>query len=152
MKYVIDSNILIDMKHFYPKVFPNLWIKMNELINNNEIISVKEALNELTARNDFISEWATSNEVIFKEPEKEEYQIIKEILAKHKELLRNEVIASGRAIADPFLIAKAKKENATLITNETLTPNAHKIPNICQEYEVSFFNLEDFMLNEGWQF
>ena len=55
MKYVIDSSILIDMKFFYPQIFPFLWEKMTELIASNELISVKEAYNEIAGRDDFIS-------------------------------------------------------------------------------------------------
>jgi hypothetical protein len=152
MKYVIDSNILIDMKHFYPKIFRSLWNKMDELIASNEMISVKEAYNELTSRNDFISKWAEENESIFIAPNAEEYTTITEIMTKHKELVRNESIGSGRAVADPFLIAKAKALNSILITNETHVPNAHKIPNVCDEYKITVMNLEEFMTNEGWRF
>ena len=152
MKYVIDSNILIDMKHFYPQIFTSFWNKMNELIASNEMISVKEAYNELTSRNDFISKWAEENELIFATPNADEYTTVTEIMTKHKELVKNESINGGRAVADPFLIAKAKATNSILITNETLTPNAHKIPNICDEYKIRVMNLEEFMSNEGWQF
>lgn len=152
MKYVIDSSILIEMKNYYPEIFPTLWGKMNELISANEMISVKEAYNELTARNDFISEWVVANEQIFEEPEAEEYETVIEIMEKHKELVRNDSISGGRAVADPFLIAKARAKNSILITNETFTPNAHKIPNVCAEYKVQVKNLKEFMIDEGWQF
>ena len=152
MKYVIDSNILIDMKHFYPQIFPSLWNKMNELIADNEMISVKEAFNELTSRNDFISRWAEENEQIFAVPNADEFSTVTEIMTKHKELVRNESISGGRAVADPFLIAKAKAMNSILISNETFTPNAHKIPNVCKEYNITVMNLEEFMTNEGWNF
>jgi hypothetical protein len=152
MKYVIDSNILIDMKHFYPDIFKSLWDKMNKLVNENELISVKEAYNEISARNDFISDWAEIHKEIFPIPEAEEYATITEIMSHHKELVKNGSISGGKAVADPFLVAKAKATNAILITNETFIVNAHKIPNVCQEYDVKFMNLKEFMNNEGWQF
>ena len=73
-------------------------------------------------------------------------------MAKHKELVKNDSIAGGRPVADPFLIAKAKAKNSILITNETYTPNAHKIPNICDELHVRYMSLEQFMSNECWEF
>jgi hypothetical protein len=142
MKYVIDSNILIDMKHFYPRIFPALWNKMNVLV----------ASNELTSRNDFISEWAEENETIFVTPNADEFITVTEIMSKHRELVKNDSISGGRAVADPFLIAKAKATKSILITNETFTPNAHKIPNVCKEYDITVMNLEEFMVNEEWQF
>jgi hypothetical protein len=152
MKYVIDSNILINMKHFYPEVFKSLWDKMNDLVTTNEMISVKEAYNEITARNDFITEWADIHKKIFSIPEAEEYATITEIMTRHKELVRNDSVSGGKAVADPFLIAKAKATNSILVTNETFIVNAHKIPNVCQEYNVKVMNLKEFMINEGWQF
>ena len=73
-------------------------------------------------------------------------------MSRHKELVRNGSISGGKAVADPFLIAKAKATNSILITNETFIVNAHKIPNICLEYGIQYMNLEEFMINEGWQF
>lgn len=152
MKYVIDSSVLIDMKHFYPRIFPSLWVKINELVKAKNLISVREAYNEIIERDDFLSEWAKENEQIFDNPSSEEYKTISDIMAKHKELVKNDSIRGGKPVADPFLIAKAFYHKSILITNESLTPNAHKIPNICKELDVNYMNLEKFMINEGWEF
>lgn len=152
MKYVIDSSAIIDMKHFYPNIFPSIWKKINELVKNIEIISVKEAYHEITGRADFLSEWAKENESIFEIPTEDEYKTVSYIMSKHKELVRNDSISGGRHVADPFLIAKAFSKNLILITNETFTPNGHKIPNVCKELNVKYLSLEEFMTNEGWEF
>ena len=69
MKYVIDSSVILDMKHYYPEIFKELWEKFNELVRTEQIISVKEAYNEITGREDFLSKWAEKNKEIFHEPE-----------------------------------------------------------------------------------
>ena len=152
MKYVIDSSVIIDMKHYYPEIFLSLWSKFNVLVESKEIISVKEAFNEITGRDDFLSKWAEENEELFETPGSDEYKIISEIMKKHKELVRNESILSGKPVADPFLIAKAYSKKLILLTNETYIKNAHKIPNVCEEYDIKVMNLKKFMLNEKWEF
>jgi len=125
---------------------------MDELVVLNEMMSVKEVYNEIAGRNDFISIWAEKNKNIFATPEAAEYPIITEIMLKHKELVKYESITSGKAAADPFLIAKAKVTGSILITNETFIPNAHKIPNVCKEYNIKCINLKEFMVEEKWRF
>lgn len=152
MKYVIDSSVIIDMKHYYPDIFKELWDKFNILVSSEEIISVREAYNEITGREDFLSDWAEKNKEIFYEPEGEEYTKVTEILTNHKELVKKDSLVGGKPVADPFLIAKAYSKKLILLTNETYTKNAHKIPNVCEEYGIQTMNLKEFMMNENWAF
>ncbi len=85
MKYVFDSSSLIKMKHIYPKIFPSLWKLMDQYAEGRDIISVSEVYNEVSLKSDIISDWAIKNKSIFEIPEAEEYDTIKDILAKHKE-------------------------------------------------------------------
>ncbi|WP_094545731.1 DUF4411 family protein [Petroclostridium xylanilyticum] len=61
-------------------------------------------------------------------------------------------LLSGKPVADPFVIAKAKIIDGTVITNEANKPNGAKIPNICERFNVKCINLEQFMEVEGWSF
>ena len=67
-------------------------------------------------------------------------------------LIRKKETLEGRPVADPFLVAKAKVENTTLVTQEERRENAAKIPNVCEHFGVQYTNLEGFMEREGWQF
>jgi hypothetical protein len=52
------------------------------------------------------------------------------------------------AVADPWLIAKAKTLGATVVTHEVLAPLGSKkvkIPNICREFGVEFCNTFDLL-------
>jgi hypothetical protein len=53
---------------------------------------------------------------------------------------------------DPFVIAKAAVDGRTVVTMEALKPQAAKIPNICQHFNVPCLSLEEFMIKEGWEF
>jgi hypothetical protein len=41
---------------------------------------------------------------------------------------------------------------ATVITMETLKPNAADIPNICEHFGISWLTLQGFMEAESWTF
>jgi hypothetical protein len=67
-------------------------------------------------------------------------------------LIEKKKILSGKPVADPFLVAKAKIEEATLVTQEMFKKDAAKIPNVCKHFDIPCTNLEGFMEKEGWQF
>ena len=43
-------------------------------------------------------------------------------------------------------------EGRTVVTMESLKPNAARIPNICEHFGVRCMDLEEFMEAEGWKF
>ncbi len=152
MKYVFDAGPFIDCRYYFPSVFKSYWNKLNQLAKDRKIISVREVYNEILQGSDTISEWAIQNESIFEIPTENEFKIVKAILSKHKELIRNISFNAGTPVADPFIIAKAKVNDLSVVTQEIYRDNAHKIPNICKELNVPYITLEEFMINEGWEF
>ena len=58
----------------------------------------------------------------------------------------------GGAFADPFIIAKAKINNAIIVTQEKYKENSAKIPNICKEFNIKYVDLEGFLNLEKLQF
>jgi len=152
LKYVFDSGPFIASINYYPSIFKKFWLGINQLVNEKNIISVREVFRKITRLQNTLSEWAKQNEEIFEEPLKEEFEIVKSILKNHKELIENRKITGGLPVADPFIIAKAKTNNLIVVTQELYKENAHKIPNICREIDVKYMTLEEFMINEGWEF
>ena len=152
MSYLIDASSLINFKHYYEEIFSSLWQSLEELVNNNELFSVREVFNEVSRQDDKVVEWCKKHKQIFLIPDEVELKLVSDILSKHKELIKKKNILSGSPDADPFLIAVARNRNYKLITEEKLTPNAHKIPNICMEMGVEFLSLKDFMIELGWKF
>jgi len=57
-------------------------------------------------------------------------------------------------VADPWLIAKCKTMNATLVTKEVLAKGAKKvkIPNICEIFEVKYMQTHEMIRALGVQF
>jgi len=155
--YVFDTNSLsVILKHYYPERFPSLWIKLNEMLINGDIKLVRESYNEIMKlnANDRPAKWAQENRKLFSTPSVEELQFVNKIfeVAHFQKLIEKKKILSGRPAADPFVIAKAKFENAIVVTEEVYKENAAKIPNVCEHFEVECINLEDFMQKENWKF
>lgn len=155
--YVFDTNSLsVLFDNFYLDRFPSLWEKFDELLLGGRIISVREVYNEIIRRDrdTRLVEWAKNQREFFVQPSVEEMQFVGKIfdVPHFRTLIRKRETLVGTPVADPFLIAKAKVENRLLVTQETLKPNAAKIPNVCDHFGIRHINLEGFMEREGWQF
>ena len=94
------------------------------------------------------------NREIFTSPTAIEARFIREIYAvRHfQHNIERKKIERGGLNADPFVIAKAAVNYDTVVTLERERPNAVKIPNICQHFNIPCFDLEQFMEAERWQF
>jgi len=157
MKYVFDNNTLtVIFRHYYYNRFPSFWEKFNNLIENKEIISVREVRREIESlnRGDNLDEWVKKNPVFFEEPTTKELQFITTIysIIHFQQNLEKKKLLHGGAFADPFIIAKAKINNAIVVTQEQYKDNATKIPNICKYFNIECFDLEGFLKNENWEF
>ena len=151
-KYVFDSGPFINLKNYPADVFSSLWTNLTQLIKDGEIVSSSEVLKEIGNYDDEIADWAKTNKQIFIKPSIEEQILVQQILAKHPDLVKEEAILLGKPYADPFVIAQAKSHNCTLVHSEKLKPNAHKIPNVCQDFDVKEISLFEFFRKEKWTF
>ena len=92
---------------------------------------------------------------MFVTPGAEELAIVRKIFAeKHfQTMIRKQERLQGKPVADPFVIARAKfLGEACVVTSEKPTPNAAKIPNVCEKFDVEWTDLEGFMERERWRF
>jgi len=152
MKYVIDSSSLINLKFYYTDIFESFWENFNELVSTGTVISVREVFHEVLERDDFLSQWAKHNTSMFQTPSASEMEIVRKIMNAHKELVKQNSFKYGKPVADPFIIAKAVIEDSTVITEEKMIKGAHKIPNICEEFNVRSIPFYNFMKEQGWVF
>ena len=67
-------------------------------------------------------------------------------------MIRKKERLKGKPVADPFVIARAKILNASVVTQEKKADNAAKIPNACEHFGIDCINLEGFMEEENWTF
>ena len=153
MKYVIDTNALRTFfRFYYRQVTPELYDNLDKMIKNNELISVKEVYNEMERQHqkdsDILKELKNIKHIFLEPTNEEEINIVQDIYKNinFRSNIKEKNILNGRPVADAFLVAKAKIENAVLITSEKFSPNAAKIPNMCEKYDVKYINYEQFLI------
>jgi hypothetical protein len=154
--YIFDTNSFRELFRFYPRRFPQLWKRFDELVSQGEICSVREVLKEMqTSGTDHLdTQWAIQNKELFREPSVAEALFLREIykIDHFQQGLERKKLLKGGPFADPFIIASAKLHNGTVVTEEKEKANGTKIPNICKHFSVQCTNLEGFMELEEWEF
>jgi len=155
--YVFDSSPLIILfRHYYPDRFPTLWENFDSLKEDNKIISVREVFNEINiyGESDRLTDWSKKNREFFEQPTIQELLIVTEVFKNNhfQALIRKKECLQGKPVADPFVVAKAKVLNRTVVTNERFKDNAAGLPNVCEKFEIPCINLEEFMKREDWIF
>lgn len=149
-RYVIDTCSLTKMRHTYPRdLFPTAWAKLDELCAAGILISAEDVLEELSAFDDEIYVWAQGQQVGFFYPLNEEVQAqASKILGDYPGLLD---LRKNKSSGDPFIIATAKINRCTVVTEEkrTNSESRPKIPNVCDELGVECINIVEMFRREG---
>jgi len=146
--YIFDTNVFLALGIITRLRFPTIWDKLDSLVNNNQLISVREVRRELNrlCSYDHISNWIDSNREIFVIPADEECDEVASILAReqYRGIVKRKNISNGFAVADPFLIAIAKVREGIIVTQETFIEGGARIPTICKDLNIQCINLEKF--------
>lgn len=156
MIYVFDTSSFSEFKHFYPGVFKSVWVGLETLVEQKELISTREVWNELERgdADQHTNEWLKNRKHIFTTPSAAELQFVVKIFQEphFQGLIGQKQRLKGDPVADPFVIACAKVVGGTVVTEERYKENAAKIPNVCMHFDIPCINLEDFMQQQGWSF
>ena len=158
MTYIFDtSSLVVLFRNFYPDNFPSLWKKFNHSVSKGQYLSVKEVKQEIDsyAEIDYLKKWSKEYNNFFLPPGEDEINFISQVFSEHthfQSLVKNKNILSGKPVADPFVIAKAKIFRSCVVSEEKFKENAAKIPNVCKYFDIQHSSLKDFMKQEGWEF
>jgi len=139
-----------------PPHFPSLWTGLEELIDEGVILSTREVYNELQAYNDtdYIQTWSEDHKEIFVTPSNEELEFVARVFhVEHfRTLISQKATLRGTPVADPFVVAAAAIKGRIVVTQESIKPNAAKVPNVCEHFGIGCIKLEEFMGQQGWNF
>lgn len=151
--YVFDTNVFRAMNIITPKTFPTIWKCIDELVSQGKLWSVSEVHRELTKNcpSAHIEDWIKSNHKVFKKPDEKELYIVSEIFKRpqYRGLVKRTNLLKGLPVADPFIVASAKINNASVVTQENHVKNGARIPNVCADFDVGCINLEQFFEKEN---
>jgi len=149
--YCIDANSLINLGLRYPKsmkIFLPIWEKIEEMIENNDLISHIEVRREIEIRNDKTARWCKQNKKMFKNVDEEQLNHFEKVREKYDPEYWNKEINRLGAWADPWLIALSISYKAIIVTDENKTkPN--RIPVIAQQFGIRSLNLLEFFKEIG---
>lgn len=149
MKYLFDSNTLIEAKNRYYSmtVCPAYWIWLIKKNQSLDVASISLVRKELTDGSDELAAWAGANVELFIDVDDEETQInfgeVANLVAEQSSKMKAGAVEEFLSGADPWLIAKAMTTGATVVTHESYHPDAKKkflIPNVCKHFGVNWIN------------
>ncbi len=156
-RYVLDTNTISQLfRFYYRKNFPSLWEKFDQLVLDGRILSTREVLRELGngKKAELAYNWAKDHEHLFPDPGTIEVQFVSRIFGEShfRQNLQSRKGRLRKQVADPFIIAQAKRTRGTVVTEESKPPNGARIPNICEYFGIPCINLQQLMDREKWVF
>lgn len=148
--YCIDTSALIAAwyERYKPNRFPKLWEELDGLILMERLVSSSLVLRECNKRrSEELHGWLKPREAMFLTPDETVQSQVDFIVNTYKGL-----VSAGKEKfqADPFVIALAKVNGHTVITEETGPASLSKIPGVCAAMKVPCVNLMQLIDQEDW--
>ncbi len=124
---------------------------MEEVIKLGDLRATEEVLHELERKADDVFEWVKQRRELFVDIDDEIQAVVEEILKDHRKLLDTRKNRSG---ADPFVVALAKINGCTVVSNERAThsPDRPNIPDVCTALGIRCITILDLIREQGWVF
>ncbi len=156
--YCLDANVLIQawQKYYSPKFCPDYWDVLNELGNQERIFIPEMVFDEITRTEDDLLRWLKKSKIPVRKIDEPVTKCLKSIYDNnptHKYLVDN---TKARSLVDPWIIAHAINEKATVVTKEekvtALNTKKIKIPNVCDNMGIRWINDFQFVHELDIQF
>ena len=147
-KYCLDANVLIQawQKYYNPKFCPDYWKILIELGKSGKIFIPEMVYEEIIRTEDDLSKWLKGSKIPINKINEPVTIHIRKILGDYPQLVDN---TKARSLADPWVIAHALHENATVVTKEekvtALNSYKIKIPNVCDNIGIRWINDFEFI-------
>lgn len=161
--YVVDANFFIQAhRAIYPiDVATSFWVKVKELADNGNIISIDKVKDEIYQNEDDLKEWCignlqnnffhSSNTVITEYSEIANWA--NSMSHHYKSTALAEFLDVGEA--DAWLVAFSMNQGIPIITYEKSEPNSKKkikIPDVCNQFGVVYLSTIDMFRQLGQSF
>lgn len=152
MRYSLDTSTILDFRRHYPiDVFPAFWERVDEAISSGQLIASSEVLEELKKGGDEVYKWFHDRPQMFVAPVEAVQKRVIDIMTTHPALVKPSMSKSSQG--DPFVIAVAMVEGATVVTSEKPgSPDSPKIPTVCTAKGVRCIGLMTMIRELGWVF
>lgn len=154
--YVLDTSSILVMQSYFPGAFPTFWKSLDTLVGLGQVFSVRECLREINNRGtqQHLLDWVDLNKHIFRVPNQAETRFVSQVFDHFQpaQIVKQKAVLEGTPVADPFVVAAGKIHGACVVTEESLKPQASRIPNVCRHFHIDYANMEGMLSREGWKF
>jgi hypothetical protein len=158
--FILDSNFFIQAhRSNYPfDVVPSFWIKIQQLANQNLIVSIDKVRDEIFRNDDELTDWCQRclPTEFFKDSSVaiNEYSTLASWANSRSDHFQQRAIEEflDTDAADAWIIAYAMNQNIPLLTHEKSEPERKsriKIPDVCLVYGVNYFTTVEMLRNLG---
>jgi hypothetical protein len=129
-----------------------MWASIEDSIHRGESCICEAVHREVNRIGDELHKWAKDLPGFVCATTDGEFETVAQIGDEHPGWVQGQLNE-----ADPFVIAHAKAESSTVVTEETRKgPNTAeknlKIPNVADEHGVEVLTFFDYIRREGWSF
>ncbi|MDP1763457.1 MAG: DUF4411 family protein [Sediminibacterium sp.] len=158
IRYCLDTNVLIQawQKYYSPDICPSYWERINEFGAQGLIFLPAMVAEEIHRTEDDLSKWLKTSKVPVQPQDGQVGRYLSSIFnanPNHKFLVDS---TRQRSLADPWVIAHAMNEGATVVTKEekitAVNTNKIRIPNVCEHMGVRCINDFEFIREIGLSF
>lgn len=153
--YLVDTNFLGTLATRYPDdVFPSLWVDLQVPLFSGQVFFHQEVDEELARWGHPIYAWYASNrkpsQILVPDSEEiERYQEVTEWVAQSRRpAYKTSAVNQFLEAADSWLVASAYKHGATIVTDETPSPESKKrvkIPDVAGQFGIPCITALDFL-------
>lgn len=139
-QYCLDANVLIQawQKYYSMKLCPSYWDFLNDLGNANKIFLPEHVRVEITRTEDDLAAWLQQSRIPTYDVDGPVSLALRDMFGKNP--MHQTLVARGRSLADPWVIATAMATGACVVTKEEMITAQNstkvKIPNVCKNMGV----------------
>ena len=153
-KYCLDTNVLIQAWNTYYSMdlAPKYWDILDEMARNGTVLCTHEVKREIEKVDDDLNKWIKKRAYLFRDITEDVQKFIRDVLKSYPRLVDT---TKDRSMADPWVIAHALAEKATVVTKEMMTGAGStriKIPDVCGTFNVRCINDFAFVREVGITF
>jgi hypothetical protein len=146
---VFDTSGFLALNPYYPSVFPSLWKRIDQMVEESRLISVRDV--NIECQNEdlgvHVSEWVNRNKSIFSIPQNDELTYVTKILDLSEfQDIRIDYLNHGLPVPGAFLAASARKNNGCVVTQNLNGNDTISAAMICDTLSIKRVSLQELDL------
>ena len=158
--FVLDTNVFIAAHHDYydPNFCPGFWACLEHFTQADRLLSIDRVRKEIQSPTELVDWTKKASSKLFRSTT--EIETVDAFKKMQRWVNTNDQFKTAAKdefsrVADGWLVAYAKVNNAIVVTHETFDPNVKRrvpIPNVCKQFGVDVLNTYGMLQQLGVRF